>query len=334
MDYLRNLWPLRLSMPLSTPTTPTQQRDVSEEYRKVQWQLECQERELKELHHENRSLKCQSTEARRQHLVDTETIQQQEQLLSQACSDAARREEEYTQQMNQLYSRLNSAQAGPKRVPDEEVKQRLRRLVQNLDSWIKANFKDTDRLASVIDKDIIPSTSPQRRAWIQSYVADLVQHQILSPAIFGVPPHPWGQFIQELEADPESTLQVWRLATARALNDMTAEERKASIARLVDRIEGQFSAGSSSGTEARRQQLQAFVERCALLKNSLTQDPDEFVFSTSQPGAEFSEHTMASINGKGESGGSVRFSLWPALYRRTTGPGCTLVDSELVWTMD
>ncbi|KAL4742707.1 hypothetical protein BDV11DRAFT_167099 [Aspergillus similis] len=157
--------------------------------------------------------------------------------------------------------------------------------------------------------------------------------------MFGVPPHSWGQHIQELDAgvqctNPESTLELWRTATARALNDMTTEERKASIANLVDRVEGQFSAGSSSETDPRRQQLQAFIERCALLKDSLTQDSDEFVFFNSQPEAEFSEHTMVSINEKGKSGGSVRLSLWPALYRRTTGPESTLVDPELVWIVD
>jgi hypothetical protein len=79
---------------------------------------------------------------------------------------------------------------------------------------------------------------------------------------------------------------------------MTPEKRKASIANLVDRIEVKISAGSSSGTESRRQQLQAFIERCALLKDFLTQDPDEFVFLTSQPGTVFSEKPMVSINGK------------------------------------
>ncbi|KAL4760933.1 uncharacterized protein BDW70DRAFT_56546 [Aspergillus foveolatus] len=142
--------------------------------------------------------------------------------------------------------------------------------------------------------------------------------------MFAVLPNPWGQFIQELDVsvqstNPKPTLLVWRTATARALTHMTMDERKASIASLVDHIEGKTSVGSSSGTESRRQQLQAFIQRCALLKDFLRQDPDEFVFLTSQPGTEYSEKAMVNTNGEGESGDSVRLRLWPALHRRTTG---------------
>ncbi|KAL5001047.1 hypothetical protein BDV10DRAFT_182922 [Aspergillus recurvatus] len=303
----------------------TQSRDYCEERRKLQRQVGSQEKALRGLRHDIRSLEDQASEAQKQHLADTEKIQQQEQLLRQAREDASRREEEQREQVNQLYSKLNSVQAGQRRLTDEEVKERLRRLVQNLESWIKANFRDTAKLAPVIDQEGILSTSPLRRAWIQSYVANSVQHHIFSPAVFGVPPNPWGQLIQDLDAgvqrtSPELTLQAWRTATARALNDMSTEEQKAIVMSLVDHIEEQFAAGSTSETGPRRQQLQTFLERCAMLKNGLTQDPDEFFFFTSAQGADFSEKTMISIGGEGESGGRVKLSLWPALYRRTTGP--------------
>ncbi|KAL4760932.1 uncharacterized protein BDW70DRAFT_56537 [Aspergillus foveolatus] len=82
-DCCASLWPSRLLPHLLS----------SENFLRVQWQLECQEKELRKIRRETHLLICQSTEAQNQHLVNTEKIQQQEQLLVQACSDAAKREE-------------------------------------------------------------------------------------------------------------------------------------------------------------------------------------------------------------------------------------------------
>ncbi|RDW83640.1 uncharacterized protein DSM5745_03966 [Aspergillus mulundensis] len=307
--------------------------------RSKQKRLDAQDESLRELSYQYRALKRQSENAQKQHVADEEKIQQQEELLRQARAEASMQEDEHRRQLNQLYAKLNSVQAGRKPLTDEQVKDHFRRLVQNLEAWINHNFRNTEKLEMAIQGDGAPSTSPQRRAWLQAHIASLVFHHIFTPYLFGLQDDKGGHFLREIGAgvkrtSSESSWQTWKIATSVAVSDMARESQESHFAAFIDYVEKQFGSASSTEPEARRRQLLKFLEKCATFKNALTQEPEAFSVFLSWTGAEFSADSMTRVGGDGEAGAKVRLCLWPGISKRVGDDDEVVVEPALVWTVD
>jgi hypothetical protein len=97
---------------------------------------------------------------------------------------------EYTQQLNFLRSRPDS-------LDDEECARLARQLYQQLDNWIKKNFKDQSLLSTMTGNSLrasgvesfIPSELKnfhQRRALIQAELNKYAHDAIFSRRVFGI----------------------------------------------------------------------------------------------------------------------------------------------------
>ncbi|KAL4919227.1 hypothetical protein BDW62DRAFT_200106 [Aspergillus aurantiobrunneus] len=340
MSFLRNLW--RSRSPSFSQIPRIQQPGADEEdHQRARRERESQQVRQNKLS-DTLCLKNQVASLERGRLADAEKIQRQQQLLLQAREDASKREEEHRHQLNKLYIKLNSLQSGQKRLTDEELRERMRRLVQNLECWVKSNFRDAAKLASsMIRTEGFPRTTPQRRAYIQAYITDMVYRRIFVPYRFGVMDNPCGQIIYQIETSvqqtcPQPILRTWKTATGIGLEPMTIDFQCAEFIRIIDRVEGQFAFGASSPAHQRKEQLWKFLQNCAAMKNDLSREPDMFGFFSSPTGVDFSDDTMTSFGGDGDSLGKVRLCLWPALYK-ITHPGdgpLMVIEPEMVWTMD
>ncbi|KAL3468952.1 hypothetical protein BJX99DRAFT_242454 [Aspergillus californicus] len=177
-----------------------QQAHLDYQYRKAHRELVADRNRLNEISEDNGRLSRQVEDLKRQHLLDSERIQRQHELLSKACEEVTSRNEDHQRELSNLYAKLNALQS-TESLTDEQILGEMRRLSQHLESWIKSNFKDGEKLAARFhNADGFHRSSPQRRAWIQAHITDLVQRHIFAASRFGLPNNPWGQLITEIEA--------------------------------------------------------------------------------------------------------------------------------------
>ncbi|KAL2838598.1 hypothetical protein BJX68DRAFT_211580 [Aspergillus pseudodeflectus] len=142
------------------------------------------------------------SESNKQHLADSEKIHRLTQLLNQARDDASRRERSHRRELGDLYHRLNSIQMTQDKLSDDLILEQMHRLHQQLDNWIKACFKDQDKLAAALEPtaDGFPRTRPQRHAWVQSCISGWIHQSVFSPYLPGLPGDHFDWFCGNVEA--------------------------------------------------------------------------------------------------------------------------------------
>lgn len=144
----------------------------------------------------------------RTHLIDLEKIRRLNDLISQAREDSSTTDKLHHQELNSLYRKMNSFQVQYSTLNDEQILDEMRRLNQNLDLWVKYNFKDLRRLSSLNCSEPdgqFPRSATQRWAWIQGSITEMIFQYIFSPQHFGLDDNPWSQFLQYIEDGVEQT---------------------------------------------------------------------------------------------------------------------------------
>jgi hypothetical protein len=108
----------------------------------------------------------------------------------------------HKQEIMNLYSNINSFQKVLENITDEECVTHMRKLRQNLNSWIRSNFKNAARLDQLGNSelrnlmphvtldDLFPATSHQRRAAIQAYIVTILNDLIFYPYAVGLARYP------------------------------------------------------------------------------------------------------------------------------------------------
>ncbi|KAL5342493.1 hypothetical protein BJX70DRAFT_394710 [Aspergillus crustosus] len=335
MKFSWDYWPRRWAY--NAPAAQ-QQRHNHGQLVRLNQQLNEKDAELRDLSEGCFTLQRHISNLEQQHLADSEKDQRQKQLLQEARDQLSRAKAEHQQEISVLYTKLNSLQTSQKRLTDEQVQAEMRLLAQNLEAWIKSNFRDSSRLASCIGPADFPSTSPQRRAWVQASILYWVFKCIFGPYRFGVVDEPHGHFLVDIEAgvkrtNSEATFHTWKAATGCAVEQIAAEFQDGIFMHIIDNVESQFSEGSTTEPETRTGQLWKFLARCSAFKETLSRAPESFIFHCSAAGVDFSEAHMTSVGADGESC-LVRLSLWPGLYKGGPDLGYQVLEPEVVWAME
>ncbi|KAL4925365.1 uncharacterized protein BDV17DRAFT_300368 [Aspergillus undulatus] len=292
---------------------------------------------MTEMAYDNRCLKQEVTRLKNEQVMDRERIDQQHHLLRQARDETSKMEDQHQRELDKVYRKLNEVQSGGKRLTDEEVQGRMRRLEQYLESWVTMNFKDSAKLEYAFGQMDFPHTSTQRRALIQAFVVALISEWIFLPSRFGILNESCEHILNELEAGVQRSKTLfhsWRGATGVAIEELTGENHEYIFTQIADDVEAQFGISASTEAEPRTQKLKNLLQKCADLKNSLCRGPDVFTFFSSRTGTEFSPDWMTSVGGDGETGGTMGLCLWPALYKHSESTPPTLIERELVWKLD
>lgn len=218
--------------------------DLQDNYRRVKRDLQVQENFSASLYEvcdpgihinlelltptkQNRTLRQQVANLQNENLAAAEKSRRQEQLLLEARNEASRKDKEHRQNLNTLYARLHTLQSGPTSLTDDDVQERMRRLVFELDSWIKSNFRNSDWPAYITERMEFPRTYPQRRAWIHAHIVQIVDRLIFSPSHCGMSEDPFGGWIAEIENSVKQTstcnLTSWIYSSA---NGLQAQRRR------------------------------------------------------------------------------------------------------------
>ncbi|KAL4945269.1 hypothetical protein BDV06DRAFT_219523 [Aspergillus oleicola] len=353
MDYLSRLWTLVLSSPHVMARLFGFREGYRDNYRRAQRRVDSLRRAVVILEHvrhptrvdgalltekENNDLREDVAKMQRKCTEDTEKIELLHELQQQTRQETMESEERHQNEMNALYAKLNGAQGGPKRLTDEQIRDQMRLLLHHLESWVTKNFRDAAKLESVAGSQVFPTTSPQRRAWIQAHVTHMVFCWIFAPPRFG-PNNQANTVNADLEAGiqrtySEAIFTSWKYATGTAIENMRSGLHRPTFDRIIKCIEDPFGSASSTEEEPRKLQLRKLLEKCATLKATLSREPDVFVFLSSAIGADFPRDTMACIGADQESAGKVGLSLWPGLYKCPYVGPSTSIERELVWKTD
>lgn len=138
--------------------------------------------------------------------MGNQKINQLQCLLAQASKHAEDAERKYRDELDELINRINALQVVRDVLTDEQLIDQLRKLGQNLDSCVKSNFKDTQKLATMTDNSQakFPRSSYQRRANIQASIASSICNKIFRPYHCGAPAE-CRQVLQEVENGVEQT---------------------------------------------------------------------------------------------------------------------------------
>ncbi|PWY68473.1 hypothetical protein BO70DRAFT_356180 [Aspergillus heteromorphus CBS 117.55] len=276
-----------------------------------------------------------------QYLADKANAEQQNLLLRQDREEAWEETRAYKEELNKLYNELNALRGGQANLSDDHIVDRMRRLNQNLEKWVKSHYQDVNvtELASLLESDSggPPLSASQRRAGIQSYLAHLINVYIFSPCHVGLADDPYGHFLSDLEGVVRqkcsgAELRSWKVANSVAIVAKTGDLREGLFTDIVNFVEGQFGIPPSDNGAARKRQLRDLLGRCADLKITLGQQKQCHVFCCSQIGAEYDPQAMTVMGGgEGQAGEKVRWSLWPAIVKLKREGGDVL-EPELVWT--
>ncbi|KAL4876507.1 hypothetical protein BJY04DRAFT_222988 [Aspergillus karnatakaensis] len=303
-----------------TQTSPQEACNHEGTLLRLNQRLATKEQELNDLFNSNRELHRQLKLLENQHLIDTEKVEQQKHLLCQARDEASSQQHEHREEITKLYNKLNTLQNGSQGLTDEQIQGQMRRLAHNLESWVKTNFKDSEKLATIFNTTTFPRTNPQRRAWVQAFVTDVVFKSIFGP------------YVAVKQASTNPAYRTWKEATGLAVQKLAAPCADPIFTDAVNYVEARLAKGSTTDTTTRIGQLREFLEKCLAFKETLSRGPDSFVFHCTGVGSDFVEDSMTNIRSDGGPG-KVKLSLWPALHRRNTGVGHDIVEPELVWVV-
>ncbi|PLB55167.1 hypothetical protein P170DRAFT_470583 [Aspergillus steynii IBT 23096] len=183
------------------------------------------------------------------HSLDSEKIRQLTSLLDQAREEAGKTEEAHRGKLYELYNMINSLQIGPAQLNDEQITQRMREVGHDLDSWIRLNFKDNQKPATLAQKESgsqFPCNSLQLQAWIQGSVTQLIHDHILAPRHFGLVNNSLGRFIDDLKEgikknhSDERALRTWQAITCDFIDVATKHDREYIIQWIVNINEEHF----------------------------------------------------------------------------------------------
>ncbi|KAE8423911.1 hypothetical protein BDV36DRAFT_290007 [Aspergillus pseudocaelatus] len=290
---------------------------------------------------ENQYLKGQASELKQRHLADSEKIRRLQDLVSHGREDASEADKLHHEELKTLYSKINSLQMRREGLHDDQVLDIMRSLNQNLELWIKSNFKDVKILAGLTGHfDVqFPRSSPQRRALIQGHVTEMIYNSIFAPYYFGLPNDPWGEFIEAIKAgvgqtQPEGTWHDWRGVTCDAIEQTMKDSQEALFTYIITSIEEQFGTYSSTEEKQRKRQLRELLGKCASLKAALNRQQNVFYFYRSDCGANFSTTSMTFAGGEDGPATKVRICLWPGLMKQNYMTTGSVFEAELVWTMN
>ncbi|KAB8226438.1 hypothetical protein BDV33DRAFT_197437 [Aspergillus novoparasiticus] len=312
----------------------------SEDDQTSQSQIDTRRRRLTGLYYENQYLKSRARELYQRHLADSEKIRRLHDLVSQGREDASKADKLHHEELNKLYNKINSLQMRRENLDDEQVLDKMRSLNQNLELWIKSNFKDVKRLAGLGQPDVqFPRGSPQCRAWIQGCVTEMIYNSIFSPYYFGLPDNPWGQVVEFIKAGvgkthPEGTCHDWREVTCDAIEQITKDDQEALLTYIITSIEEQFSTFSSTEETQRKRQLRELLQKCSNFKTVLSRQQNLFHFYRSKCGECFSTTSMTFAGGVDGPATKVRISLWPGLIKQNSMAASSVFEAELVWTIN
>ncbi|PYI00231.1 hypothetical protein BO78DRAFT_439574 [Aspergillus sclerotiicarbonarius CBS 121057] len=277
----------------------------------------------------------------KQHLEDTVRTEQQDHLLRKAREEASTSATRHQEELDKLYTKLNTLQNEQPSLGDDHIVETMRSLSQNLDSWVKANFKDATKLQSWhgSDGNRFPHSSSQRRAYIQSFICCMIHTWIFSPYQFGICDDPYGHFLCQLEVCvgrhcSETVLNTWKTATSMAIEGDSKDNDEGIFTDIIKAVEDRFGTFGSTSDESRKRQLGKLLRKCADFKIALSRQKQAFLFFRSPVGAEFSPQFMTFGGGDGQPAGKVRWSLWPAITRCHDDTGREVLEAELVWTME
>ncbi|PYH98154.1 hypothetical protein BO71DRAFT_372001 [Aspergillus ellipticus CBS 707.79] len=316
-------------------------KELDQALLRVDRELESQRRsEIQKVDELTRALHQAREEQRKALIVDKAKTEQHDHLLRQAREEASRSAKCHQEELNKLYNKLNTLQCGQANLGDDQIIDRMRSLNQNLESWVKVNFKDiTKQISSTgLHGNGFPSTASQQRACVQVYITSLVYGYIFLPYQVGLDDKPCGHVLSWVEASvagacSDTVRHTWRMATSVAMEAASRDSCEAIYANVINWVEGQFGILSSTSAESRRRQLREFLGRCAEFRIALNQHKQTFFFYCSPGGTEFCPKAMTFGGGDGQPEGKVRCSLWPAIVRRGDKNVIDILEPELVWTM-
>ncbi|KAH8428086.1 uncharacterized protein LDX57_005791 [Aspergillus melleus] len=208
-------WPSARYEPIPEDGNEAQDRIIGKnialekENRDLKKQLEATNKRIGELEktvvNHYKGVKILRNKADRMHLLDSEKIRRQDELLSQADKRAEETEKAHRETVNKLYNENNSLQIGPVQMNDEQITATMRKLGHDLDAWVKLNFvyPPTEEPSNQF-----PCNSLQLQAWIQADITQRIHNRIFAPHHFGVRNSYMGYVIESLKDGIESTRMI------------------------------------------------------------------------------------------------------------------------------
>ncbi|RAL05411.1 uncharacterized protein BO80DRAFT_431351 [Aspergillus ibericus CBS 121593] len=277
-------------------------RELEEQHSAATEKIQQLTRQLEESHKEHT----------RKQLADREKSEQQDYLLRQSREEASASANRHQEELNKLYHKLNALQSGQQSWGDDQIVEAMRNLNQNLDRWVKANFKDATKLESCF--------SARWNLVLGNTVRALRTLSCLSA--------------RSIAPGSETAFHTWRIATSMAIEGGTKEKCETAFADIIQTVEGRFGVFCSTDSEPRKRQLEKLLRKCADFKVTLSRQKQAFFFHCSPAGVEFSLPFMTFGGGDGQPAGKVRWSLWPAIMKWHDDTGRDVLETELVWTME
>ncbi|KAJ5115504.1 hypothetical protein NUU61_001263 [Penicillium alfredii] len=229
---------------------------------------------------------------------------------------------------------------------DNDAKEKMRLLYQYLDAWVRRHFGQsysndmTVCLAPEEDGMGEDDNQPPTIYDIQAEVTRLIFQSTWTRFMIGFEGAFWNHQLRELDTEiqklcPTHVRHHWRSATSMTGESLSEQSLGEDCHRIVDSIEVQFAQYSTTDKTKRTQQLRRFLWQCFEFKGRLERQEHVYCFWCSQFGMPFRATDMHNSTGRTGSKDTevVERSLWPRLYKVLPSQQWSLLEKEVVRTM-